>query len=190
MICIDCVVAETGSNRRKRCTTCGETHEAEKIKETNRKHSIKRAAERKANPRKCVNDDKDTEHPRVKYCKECRIAAAQAREESRTKRVAVARIGTEERRKRQREAEDEILIKPAKPWKRKPKPAPIMTNEEQKRHDEELEKRLSEECGYNRSDPRSLSKEEIAVLLPTLIREPQRQSYAGYCDRMMTEGWS
>jgi len=189
MICIDCG-AETGSKRRKRCDPCRVIREAEKIKETNRRHSIKRAAEKKANPRKCVNDGKPTEHPRVKYCKECRIAAAKAREESKSKRVAVARIGTEERRKRQREAEGEILIKPAKPWKRKPKPAPIMTNEEQKRHDEELEKRLSEECGYNRSDPRSLSKEEIEVLLHSLIREPQRPSYVGYCDRMMTEGWS
>jgi len=189
MKCIDCG-AETGSNRRKRCDPCRDIRETEKIKETNRRHSIKKTAERQANPRKCIVCGEPTEHSRVKYCAPCRIAAAQAREESRTKRVAVARIGTEERRKRQREAEDEILIKPAKPWKRKPKPAPIMTNEEQKRHDEELEKRLSEECGYNRSDPRSLSKEEIAALLPTLIREPQQQSYVGYCDRMMTEGWS
>jgi len=188
MICIDCG-AETGSNRRKRCDPCREIRGAEKIKETNRRHSIKRAEEKKANPRKCVNDDKPTEHPRVKYCKECRIAAAQAREESKSKRVAVARVGTEERRKRQREAEDEILIVPAKPWKRKPKPAPIMTRAEQYKHDTELDKRLAERCGYRSSEVRALSKEEIEALTPKLS-PPIPRVWVGYCDRMMTEGWS
>jgi len=189
MICIDCG-AETGSNRRKRCDPCRVIREAEKIKEANRRHSIKRAAAKKADPRKCIVCGEPTEHSRVPYCAMHRIQAAESRKDHKSKKHVANWRTIEERRKRQREAEDEILIKPAKPWKRKPKPAPIMTRAEQYQLDKELDKRLAERCGYNSSDPRSLSKEEIAALLPTLIRGPQRISYVGYCDRMMTEGWS
>lgn len=63
----------------------------------------------------------------------------------------------------------EPQVEQFKPWTPRPKPAPLMTDAEQKRHDEALAARLNEACGYGHGAVKRLSKKEIAALAAEIV---------------------
>lgn len=187
MKCIDCGT-ETGSNRLKRCIPHREAHAAKMLADQCRRASDKMKAKRAATRRKCVICGEDTEHKKVKYCAAHRVMADAERKALREKKAGCDWRSIEDRKKRQKAAEDAFLVAPAEPWKRKPKPAPILSTAEQSRHDIELDRRLAERCGYGHGPVRRLAQEEIEALSP-LLSPPVPAVQVGYRDRLMTEGW-
>jgi hypothetical protein len=188
MKCIDCGT-ETGSGRLKRCIPHRDAHTAAMVLEQNRRASDRMKARRAATRRKCVICGEDTEHKKVKYCATHRAMAAAERKSMREKKAGEDWRVIEAMKKAREEAEDSILVIPAKPWKPRPKPAPLLSHAEQSRHDIALDRRLAERCGYGHGDVRRLTKEEIESLSP-LLSPPVEAVKVGYCDRLVTEGWA
>jgi len=188
MKCIDCG-EETGSNRLKRCIPHRDAHTAAMVAEQNKRASDRMKARRAATKRKCIICDADTEHKKVKYCATHRALAADERKAMREKKAGEDWRAIEERKKAREAIEDAFIITPAKPWKPKPKPAPLMSAEEQSRYDRELDRRLYERCGYGHGEVRRLTAEEVESL-SSRLSPPVDPVTVGYRDRLMTEGWA
>ncbi len=169
MLCIDCNT-ETGSPRRTRCAPCRIIHKYQRVEVNNAKQrDIKRVKAPELCQEHGCTELREVNKGRCAQHLEYRRQKAQAYRDS----MAV-----------KTELEPEECIIPIEPWHPRPKPPPLMTDEEQRRIDRETQAKLSARCGIGNGPVRRYTAQEIAEIAGqiTPIHNIPRKSGVGYYD--------